>query len=330
MTGPHDSDADRPISVAELLARNGTIGAPVSARRRRRRGNSDAVSVAELTGEIPVIRDDEGRQDHDEAPPADGVDRPGGEPDQRDPEPDRPADPLRLDWTEPAPRWPASPPQPERRPGPQRSHYPRPLRKADGSDAEQMRPDPAEDYADVELDVMGTDVYDVDLPTEDSAYVRSFLRPRTLFGKARGRSGPDGADAADELDDIEEIDEIVDGGDALPIDAAVGEFDDDDDIEADLTGDVAAAPGGFRGSLAVVAQSILAVAFGAGVFRAFEELWRWNLVVALALTAIVTLGLVTAVQVVRKPADTASTLIAVAVGLLVTLGPYALLQLQSG
>ena len=62
MTGPHsetESPGTRPISVAELLARNGTIGAPaVTRRRRRRRGDSDAVTVAELTGELPVIRDD--------------------------------------------------------------------------------------------------------------------------------------------------------------------------------------------------------------------------------------------------------------------------------
>ncbi|MEJ6538465.1 MAG: hypothetical protein QNL98_14690, partial [Mycobacterium sp.] len=50
-------DSTRPISVAELLARNGTIGAPpVSGRRHRRRGNDQSVTVAELTGEIPVIR----------------------------------------------------------------------------------------------------------------------------------------------------------------------------------------------------------------------------------------------------------------------------------
>ncbi|MGE2729414.1 hypothetical protein ACQI4F_08050, partial [Mycolicibacterium vaccae] len=58
MTRPDDSGTTRPISVAELLARNGTIGSPpVGGRRRRRRGNADAVTVAELTGEIPVIRD---------------------------------------------------------------------------------------------------------------------------------------------------------------------------------------------------------------------------------------------------------------------------------
>ena len=57
MTDSDDFGATRPISVAELLAKNGTIGAPpVGGRRRRRRGNSDAVTVAELTGEIPIIR----------------------------------------------------------------------------------------------------------------------------------------------------------------------------------------------------------------------------------------------------------------------------------
>ena len=60
MTGPDDYTNTRPISVAELLAKNGTIGAPpVGGRRRRRRGNADAVTVAELTGEIPIVRPDE-------------------------------------------------------------------------------------------------------------------------------------------------------------------------------------------------------------------------------------------------------------------------------
>src|ERR1700686_5704672 len=62
MTGPDNHDT-RPISVAELLARNGTTGSPPPSggRRRRRRGNTDDVTVAELTGEIPIIgaEDDE-------------------------------------------------------------------------------------------------------------------------------------------------------------------------------------------------------------------------------------------------------------------------------
>ncbi len=60
MTGPEESySSTRPISVAELLAKNGTIGAPpVGGRRRRRRGNNESVSVAELTGEIPIVSGD--------------------------------------------------------------------------------------------------------------------------------------------------------------------------------------------------------------------------------------------------------------------------------
>src|SRR5882757_7312920 len=59
MTQSHDDHSStRPISVAELLAKNGTIGSPpVGGRRRRRRGNTDSVTVAELTGEIPIVTD---------------------------------------------------------------------------------------------------------------------------------------------------------------------------------------------------------------------------------------------------------------------------------
>ncbi|MCH9768671.1 MAG: hypothetical protein K0U70_12825, partial [Actinomycetia bacterium] len=73
MTGSDDSHGStRPISVAELLAKNGSIGAPPvggKRKRRRRRGNTDAVTVAELTGEIPIIRPD----DPDPSAPATAV-----------------------------------------------------------------------------------------------------------------------------------------------------------------------------------------------------------------------------------------------------------------
>jgi len=51
--------------------------------------------------------------------------------------------------------------------------------------------------------------------------------------------------------------------------------------------------------------------------------------VALVLSVLVILGLVAGVRVVRKTEDIASTLIAVAVGALITLGPLAL-SMQTG
>ena len=338
-----DSAATRPISVAELLARNGTIGSPpVTGRRRRRRGGSDEVTVAELTGEIPVIRDDA----HPPEPPATHAHRPNGsargtvagagllERGEPGAEPSVVERIEPMNWAEAGPRWPASPPQPSRGQGPERSPYPRPARKietpetpaaAQPSSAEQMSPDPAEGYA--QVDVIDTEVRDPEPLVEDPAVTGSLLRPRKLFSKARRQSdaGPDSLLV--EVPDRETADLLAE---------SVPELDDDHaEIEADLAGaDSAAAEqvplriGLLRGLLTVL-QSVLAVVFGAGLFVAFETLWRWNNIVALVLSVLVILGLVVAVRVVRKTEDIASTLIAVAVGALITLGPLALLQSSS-
>lgn len=321
MTGPQsetESPGTRPISVAELLARNGTIGAPaVTRRRRRRRGDSDAVTVAELTGEIPVIRDDEpepGATDTIEAaepsPPTGDAEGRGGvvvTPPAED-------DATKAYWSEPEPRWPKSPPPPTRVSGPERSEYPRPLPETvagagQPSGAEHMSPDPMDHYADIPVDVMDSDVREAEPALEDSAYVRSYLRSDSLDedGEAAGAGSP----AAGVLGDEERLgseDGHVGESDAHP---AHGRFD-----------------ALWRGGV-VVLQSILAVAFGAGLFVAFDQLWRWNSIVALVLSVLVILGLVVGVRVVRKTEDIASTLIAVAVGALITLGPLAL-SLQSG
>ena len=125
MTGPHsetESPGTRPISVAELLARNGTIGAPaVTRRRRRRRGDSDAVTVAELTGEIPVIRDDDDLDatEHAATGTAEVVE-PAAEPAAEGVSEEAVSELVTEDesktayWSEPEPRWPKSPPQPKR------------------------------------------------------------------------------------------------------------------------------------------------------------------------------------------------------------------------
>ncbi|HEU4362897.1 MAG TPA: hypothetical protein VFR27_15540 [Mycobacterium sp.] len=348
MTGPHSDTRDpatRPISVAELLARNGTIGAPpVTGRRRRRRGNSDAVTVAELTGEIPVIRDDDQQPDRgapaDEptAPaPEDGVAEPDAEPAAAEPtdaeptdaepavdepavdEPESVPEPVKgVGSSEPGSRWPKSMPQSQRASGPQQSNYPRPVRRSDSSGAEQMSPDPVHNYPAVAaVDVLDAEVRGAEPLAEDVAEVRteSLIR-RTIFGWRRAR-----AEAADA------VEPAPGGGTDLDADRA-GDLDDDHtDIEADLAGEPAPERSlwsELAGGAVIVLQSMLAVLLGAGLFIAFDQLWHWNNIVALVLTVLVTLGLVAAVQAVRRTVDIGSTLIAVAVGLLITLGPLAL------
>jgi hypothetical protein len=328
MTGPNDNT--RPISVAELLAKNGTIGAPVPNRRRRRRGNSDAVTVAELTGEIPVIDDDMEPEATGESTPEPHPNRANGSARLDELVSDEPSEKSRY-WSEPEPRWPQSPPPRPRESRPERSPYPLPSRSnvrvdasrsggaedqsADRSGAEGMNPDPLEDYAGMSVDVMDTDVRDAELANEDSAYVRSYLR--SAAGRARGKDAPGDVEHADAA--YRDIADIADEED----------YPEDDDLH-DLHGGAESSTWSRADSMRlggmVVLQSILAVGFGAGLFIAFDQLWRWNNIVALVLSVLVILGLVVGVRVVRKTEDIASTLIAVAVGALVTLGPLALLQ----
>ena len=323
------SDSTRPISVAELLARNGTIGSPpVSGRRHRRRGNDQSVTVAELTGEIPVIRVEEPVAEPEAAEEpvaeepasaetvvvyaADETDETvvvyADETDETDETDD--ADDADytdetdytdyVDYTEPAPvaGFPplSSAPLPSRERGLELSHDPRPQRRSSG--AEQMTYDPV----DQSVDLAGL----VDDQAEVAEELRSYLRSSTgtLFS---------GETVADDLArrGVTEVDGDLAGADVVRTAVARPR-------EAPLTA--------LRHGLVAVAQSVLAVVFGAGLFLGFDQLWRWNNIVALVLSVLVILGLVVAVRAVRKTEDIASTLIAVAVGALVTLGPLALLQ----
>jgi hypothetical protein len=278
MTGP-DSQDTRPISVAELLARNGTIGAPpVGGRRRRRRGNSDAVTVAELTGEIPIIRPDE-------------------EPAAEAPETMKTAEQTA-----------------EARDAPADTEVP----------AEEMVPDAVDN---IDSGVAGTDLHDEDIGfafaeehvdehieefDEPPSYLHAVREP--LFG---GRFEDDLRPDQPHHYDDEVAPENLRGPEVPP--ETTGAEDHEKGEAPTRMQQIG------RGAL-IVLQSMLAVAFGAGLFIAFDELWKWNNIVALVLSVLVILGLVVGVRIVRKTEDIASTLIAVAVGALVTLGPLALLQ----
>ena len=196
----------------------------------------------------------------------------------------------------PAPEVPplSSPPWTRRKKGPELSHDPRPTRRPSG--AEQMTYDP------VDQSVNLADL--VDNQTDDADELRSYLRSSggTLFS---------GETVADDLARRGVAD--ADEGSAQAAVPTVSR-----PREGRLTA--------FRHAAIAVLQSVLAVIFGAGLFIAFDQLWRWNNIVALVLSVLVILALVIAVRVVRKTEDIASTLTAVAVGALVTLGPLALLQ----
>jgi len=286
MTGPDNHDT-RPISVAELLARNGTIGAPPPAggRRRRRRGNTDAVTVAELTGEIPII----GAED-DEPGAAEAPGRTNGTVGTLTgaalAESDVSAEEMLPDsvYTDAAYPDPA---------------YPDPA-YTEAADA---------DDEDAELAVQERHLDEFDEPP---SYLHAVREP--LFG---GRF-EDGL-RRDEPYPRDEVrrDEVR----RLPkVGPAARTAEDHEEHEPPNRMQQVG-----RGAL-IVLQSMLAVAFGAGLFIAFDELWKWNNIVALVLSVLVILGLVVGVRIVRKTEDIASTLIAVAVGALVTLGPLALLQ----
>jgi hypothetical protein len=343
MTGPEDSHGNaRPISVAELLAKNGTIGAPpAGGRRRRRRGNSDSVTVAELTGEIPIVGDhdvddaDTSRQravaadEHTDVtgpvPITNGAAghaapieaEPEAEPhagtDQYEDADDEYVDAVADYAAHVEQRDTDDEPVDFFAPPPRRLQYTPGQRRfgSIGRGAEQMSPDPVdEDDEPFDSPIEGAERPEIeDEDTEAAVGERakdelpSYLRSSagTLFG---------GQTVADDL--------ARRGAPPRPEDI---NLEDDEDTHTEPS-----TMSSFLRGAWVVGQCIIAVAFGAGLFIAFDQLWKWNNIVALVLSVLVILGLVVGVRVVRKTEDIGSTLIAVAVGALVTLGPLALLQ----
>ncbi|RZT18148.1 hypothetical protein EV589_2401 [Mycobacterium sp. BK558] len=396
MTGSDEYSNTRPISVAELLAKNGTIGAPpVGGRRRRRRGNADAVTVAELTGEIPIVRPDEPAPTRDEQQveqvAQDDQDTVTGNGEVVVAEPE----------TEPEPE-------------PQADVETEPEARADTEteiEAEAESDTEADELADAaevtEADDELVEFGDVEPEAEDrhededeyadavaeyAAHVEhrdaeadpvEFVAPprRSPFGRFGRKNtaavdaelmSPDPIEAEAEAEDtVDDLDEAPVAEQDTEVDAAALDTDEDTDTETDAEddelpsylrstadplfgGETVADDVARRGArptpedldldeedeeedqpremsplvhgLWVVGQSVVAVVFGAGLFVAFDQLWKWNNIVALVLSVLVILGLVVGVRVVRKTEDIGSTLIAVAVGALVTLGPLALLQ----
>ncbi|MFE0747780.1 hypothetical protein [Gordonia sp. NPDC058843] len=156
-------------------------------------------------------------------------------------------------------------------------------------------------------------------------------------GDPEGPAEPGGPAELDALHDTTDIDETPDDGfgptttaddragrdetppapSAAPVeaDAATGAPKATEDDE----------PSPVKAWLVIFGQAIAGLAVGVGLFWGFTELWRWNPYFALVLAVLVIFGIVTLSHVVRRTKDLPTTLLALGVGLLVTIGPLVLL-----
>ncbi len=390
MTRSDDSQSTRPISVAELLARNGTIGAPpAGGRRRRRRGDTGSISVAELTGEIPIVTDRDLAREPIVEKPVEPEQPTVEEPTAEQPAAEAEAQPeteptdlsspatgngvaehedVEVEEPEAAPESTEASEATEATEAQAEDATDFDVEEAEEAEAEEAEEAAAEEAEAEEAEHEADDEYagavseyaahikqreaDVDLPFFVPPR-RSSPRRFSVVPDAEEMS-PDPGPVEDELaldwsdtkteaaaeDDTEAdtkaskssvsylrsgSDELF-GGPTVDDDVAVRAGADTEVIAVDRKAETGGAMSSFMHGVWIVGQCVFAVAFGAGLFVAFDQLWKWNNIVALVLSVLVILGLVVGVRVVRKTEDIGSTLIAVAVGALVTLGPLALLQ----
>lgn len=292
------------VSVAELLARNGAKVGTQAGGGRRRRGMAGGISVAELTGEIPIVRPVENATPEGTAPEVDepAVDEPEVAPDEpaadehvRDerPEPARP-EPVR-----PTPAQAVRPSRPTPAFGP----------------ARQVRPEPAlfSGAPSVVVDKLRAD-------TRDRADDARPVDARPVDPRP-----------------VEADDEVTSANAETTIVPAIDPHDHETDHETDHEGpetkaeteteDAPAAPAKGRSPvrqwLSLLGQGVIAIVLGALLFKGFERLWEMLPWVALVLAFFVIVGLVAVVRVLRRTDDIVSILLAVVVGGFVTLGPLA-------
>ncbi|MFT4086793.1 MAG: hypothetical protein QM658_06490 [Gordonia sp. (in: high G+C Gram-positive bacteria)] len=119
-------------------------------------------------------------------------------------------------------------------------------------------------------------------------------------------------DDADD-DDVDEVDHM-----ASAVDLRDAE-EPEDDVE-----EPRGEPSVLRQWLGLAGEAILGVAIGGGLFWGFTELWKRYVYLALILAIVVIFAVVTFAYVLRKR-DLTTTLLALAVGLLVTIGPLVML-----
>ncbi|WP_032380372.1 Yip1 family protein [Rhodococcoides fascians] len=367
------------ISVAELLARNGQQ-TNLSTGGRRRRGVKGGISVAELTGEIPVVRDEPGSRS------APVVDAPAPPPADRDtPAPARvEADDDRV-TPDDAPAFLSSRPQPAR---PQ-SARPTAFQPVARREKQQPEPELLSGSTTVAGDLLNRSHDDTErghrpaaptTPPERQPY-GSTAAEQGRNRKPAGFTAPRQVEVAEPNTDVTPRAAVIDVDDVAKtaVSARIARTDDTEstatgkvasteapatsvptqavdlvepDAERDAEDNTAAAPetetdaspatrsgrrasaakgkgGAVRQWLVLLGQAVVAIVVGALLFKGFEQLWDVLPWVALVLSVLVIVGLVAVVRILRRTDDLISIVIAIAVGVFVTLGPLAF-QLSTG
>ncbi|AIG63589.1 hypothetical protein CATYP_01600 [Corynebacterium atypicum] len=316
------------LTVAELLARSGAQRSSSTPRRRRHRSLEEGgISVAELTGNMPRVRDKPVESRHSAVP----IDAPAP---AAEPEPRR----AEQEWDRPAYRQPTPAPQRAAEPAaePRRSPGSTALRREDLSDTgTAVFPrvtDPAANEAVVAWD-------GEDGQAEDDRELAAYLDGRRLEDYWRDDSRAADSEYQDygyqdpEYQDYDYQDYAAPGGYQQGPDygehTQYPEYDEypEDEVEGDAA-DYEAEPddaeeesGGIAG---VILLAVIGVVIGAVVFIGFQQLWESGLsralvgILALAVTGV----FVGVAHALRTARDGLSMVLAGVVGLLMTFGPY--------
>ncbi|MDI9901240.1 hypothetical protein QM716_15385 [Rhodococcus sp. IEGM 1409] len=372
------------ISVAELLKRNGQ--SVESRGGRRRRGVAGGISVAELTGEIPIVRQSGSRAaaEPESAEPA------ASEPATAAPETAAPSAPAEAvaetaKPTAPAPKVPADrtaafavsfddddddepqAPKAESKPvvdrpvtTPKPTSTPSPGQTSKSSPGQTSKSSPGQWVSRAPLNsssptqvtqepaLLSGQTLAGDLMRQERAATQSpSLRPPILPPRVPTPVAQTPAPAPAAPDDSTElIDKIADADSSEAESTAVVDLvkapavadsskkstavaGPETDVEAEPAREEAGERNSIREWAVLAGQVVVALIVGGAMFKGFEKLWDMLPWVALVLALIVIVGLVAVVRVLRKTDDITSFVIAVVVGMIVTLGPLAFL-LTSG
>ncbi|ORI17888.1 hypothetical protein BJD99_14350 [Rhodococcus sp. 1163] len=197
----------------------------------------------------------------------------------------------------------------------------------------QSRPQPSNPVAVAQKKAVEKKAPETEKKTAASPAAAPTPDAKPKFGRAferRAASKPD--DAVTEVTDavvLEPVDKKVEAVDKKDEKDQIVAEDDLATEAADASKERSDKKNAAKQWLALAGQGAVAIVVGALLFKGFEKLWDMLPWVALTLAVIVIVGLVAVVRILRRTDDLLSMVIAIAVGVFVTLGPLAF-QLSTG